>query len=999
MADDTKKVGISTGTPGFDLEGVSRPFQPVEDGSPEVTTPTDRGDMNVDHSVRDLPKKTRETLADYAGRKTSENRYPVDGKSRDVSLTTPNGVPSSLSENINTHRYAPRRDVVSGAPLANDPREALVDTISKGRTEPQRKDGNDLLRDAKGPEVRGYVSAVLKNNRFTVDRPLVSQEDAAEPSEYDPVLQHPKYGAVKASRLAQVGTALSLRASSEPGSQEGNPNSGRQQARSLLPGTNQLGATRVNVTLLRAKDVLDDLTSQSIPSESYISIGDKSWGALNNVQDPFSGLQAVGMIALSTAMTAAVVVAFEGVAALVNVAGSPPSQTRDAAGRYILGASSLDRGSNPSGISGLGNLNIPGNFTQNVFGLRPTTFPFARALRKGLEVFFGFEGSVVGGLKQSASSPGYNVVVARSIIRSSVQIVDTIKNAFRSSSVVSGVRNVISIAEEIRGSRLIAAMNVFAQLGDQALNQSDDDLTFGMTGEVAKVSTIDAIPDGTPGESVSKNRRSSGRTKLAWANNTTPSLYVLPTRILGMSLATKLGGHQTGYGLQEASTRSKYKLLEMSDTNSSNGRIPYSSVSNDGLDVKTIEQQLEAEYVPFYFHDLRTNEIISFHAFIAQLNESFNPEYEKTKALGRSDAVSIYKSTERNIDVRFHVVATSEDDFNDMWVKLNKFVTLVYPQYTQGRSVATEGYEFIQPFSQMMGAGPMIRLRIGDLVRSNYSRFGLARLFGVGSKDTLTLNNQSVDFKLKEDVVKQRIEQLKRTEQKNWNVSVDGISVEALGLNLPLLGGTPQGFAPTMSLAIDSSYVTVTIVQFVDNGESAVVQPQIVSPQDLVVHYGFTEAAARAKVEYLKTVYDNRSVPKTRIIGGRYKIPTSALRVSPMLARSVIDDLSSTVTTQDALDALNSFMSPEKNALVKSFESVKGKGLAGHMTNVSIDWMDKVTWETTPGSRAPKMCTIQFSFSPIHDIEPGLDHNGYNRAPIWPVGWFGQGIDDDKNGR
>jgi hypothetical protein len=39
-----------------------------------------------------------------------------------------------------------------------------------------------------------------------------------------------------------------------------------------------------------------------------------------------------------------------------------------------------------------------------------------------------------------------------------------------------------------------------------------------------------------------------------------------------------------------------------------------------------------------------------------------------------------------------------------------------------------------------------------------------------------------------------------------------------------------------------------------------------------------------------------------------------------------------------------------------------------------------------PGKRAPRSCKVQMSFEPIHDIAPGLDHEGINRAPIYPVG-------------
>jgi hypothetical protein len=95
--------------------------------------------------------------------------------------------------------------------------------------------------------------------------------------------------------------------------------------------------------------------------------------------------------------------------------------------------------------------------------------------------------------------------------------------------------------------------------------------------------------------------------------------------------------------------------------------------------------------------------------------------------------------------------------------------------------------------------------------------------------------------------------------------------------------------------------------------------------------------------------------------------------------------------------AMLQFMNDE-NAVVKSFKSVGGKGLAGFIESLAFDWYDKVTWnvDTPPNpseknsqplaDRAPKMCKITISFSPIHDITPGLDYSGVNRAPIYPVG-------------
>ena len=69
-------------------------------------------------------------------------------------------------------------------------------------------------------------------------------------------------------------------------------------------------------------------------------------------------------------------------------------------------------------------------------------------------------------------------------------------------------------------------------------------------------------------------------------------------------------------------------------------------------------------------------------------------------------------------------------------------------------------------------------------------------------------------------------------------------------------------------------------------------------------------------------------------------------------------------------------------------------GLAAVVTQLGFTWMDAL-WgvgEDGPGNRAPRSCKVQMSFEPIHDIAPGLDHEGFNRAPIYPVGNLVNGI-------
>ena len=91
----------------------------------------------------------------------------------------------------------------------------------------------------------------------------------------------------------------------------------------------------------------------------------------------------------------------------------------------------------------------------------------------------------------------------------------------------------------------------------------------------------------------------------------------------------------------------------------------------------------------------------------------------------------------------------------------------------------------------------------------------------------------------------------------------------------------------------------------------------------------------------------------------------------------------------------SSFMRPENNPFVKAFSSTKGRGIAGVIKNVSFDWMSDFPWETEFNSKAPIGCKISFGFDVIHDLPPGLDHTGYNKAPLYNVGNIMKNISGD----
>ena len=78
-------------------------------------------------------------------------------------------------------------------------------------------------------------------------------------------------------------------------------------------------------------------------------------------------------------------------------------------------------------------------------------------------------------------------------------------------------------------------------------------------------------------------------------------------------------------------------------------------------------------------------------------------------------------------------------------------------------------------------------------------------------------------------------------------------------------------------------------------------------------------------------------------------------------------------------------MKAENNPIVASFEASRGRGLAGFITQLSLDYSES-NWETAEGSRGPQSVGITMTFSPVHDLPLGLDSDGKLLAPSHPIG-------------
>ena len=521
---------------------------------------------------------------------------------------------------------------------------------------------------------------------------------------------------------------------------------------------------------------------------------------------------------------------------------------------------------------------------------------FEESLTGGSKVF-----SVIGVLKLAGliaarllvipltSERGYYMGIFREIVKESGALIRNIGSDPASLLSPTGI-------ESITSSKVVRFIDTLARIGDLVILQAGARDFYNFNGE-------DGISQDDP--------------YLGGFNPTVVTSPKMKTfasqRIRGSRFGTTRGSHLGVSELPSAhlipagyrDLLGGQKKLTSFETTGSTGRT---NLRLKQEEVAKLEDVLDAEYMPFYFQDLRTNEIIAFHAFLDDVSDSYTANYNSTSGYGRIENIHQYKDTKRSVGCTFHIIATNPGDFDYMWWQINKLTTMVYPQWSQGRSLNATldngtDFKFTQPFSQIPTATPVIRLRIGDLIRSNYSRFNLKRLFGYKDTDK------------KQDDTK------------------------------------------------------VSILYYVEPGNYQIA----------------------GETSKMHTVHNKIDLPMS-YVPGNGKIIISAGVNEPLI--TVDKDKIKTGTIIPAGVNVASFYEPEKNSIIRSFESTMGQGLAAVVTSLNFSWMDGL-WgagDDGPGNRAPRSCKVQMNFEPIHDIAPGLDHEGFNRAPIYPVGNLINGI-------
>lgn len=951
----------------------------------------------------DVSQPTKDTVVKYVkdlthgveGGPSNANEFPVGGPaSEPLKLETADGHTPPLSVITNADgqyvqpftRMGRAMESYSNSALADDSPDAPMLTtpgdasfIKKGKQASGDVSGNRVLSNgtdgSPAPQVSDkYVSPILKNNRFSSEKTLASVN--GHDKKFNP--DHPPEGFGSYRRystvgtdlsdgvIAEVGPMLSLRATKElnsisrTGYGKDGPDGTGAKAASLLPGLAQVGAARVTTDDLQVDSVLQALIAGEADPVN-IDAGSSgprkvidlktSYGQMNNVLEQFSGLLPLGMTAAAAAMSIALNLALRAVLAvflLITNASNSNSQKRDDVGRFIPGDSRFNPAFQKVSFP-------PVPLPAKLFGLQETVNPYGDAVTEGIKVFFG--GSIGGSLSRVLESPGFYVTFSRSIVRSAADLARILEDVGRDNP-IQIAENIIGLVDAIKSSKVVAVMNMFAQIGDVSLSQaerlkrfSSDDPSRSGDSEIDNLEGLDAM-----------RSRLKGSLVTAWGASTTSTTLILPNSVAKAMLSAKAGALGS---LQAERTRIQY-----SNT---------SRISTEAID--TIESFLDAEYLPFYFHDLRTNEIVSFQAFLGNLTEDFSANYDGVDGYGRIDTIKLYRSTQRKIGVQFYVAATNQEDFDAMWLKFNKLVTLLYPQWSKGTQLISDGSRFIQPFSQVPTASPVCRVRVGDLWTSNYSKFSLARVFGLGSDETFKLeqfthksDSNVGDFDSAVKAALSKINDNNKELPRDTVWLLEPGDYEAAAQNQGALGAAASAVASVASAV----------------GVKTPTNARVIAR--LRVHTRVAISRAINSQAYAVKILDDEGLPdavkNTDILVSRSHLSLTSETLATMGVResSPTDDPLDQNNKVEKVVNLAQFFSADNNAVVKGFEAAKGRGIACVIENMSLDW-NNVPWETTVlGARAPKMCKITMQMAVIHDIAPGLDANGFNRAPVYSVG-------------
>lgn len=1006
------------------------------------------------------------------------NTYTIQPGSREVLLVDGNGNPSAILDSGNAGANNTSYEDISASAKASfdaTSHTGQLDssgdpfTIKKGKSSDTAPSGRELLKDVDEnldqSAMAKRIQRVLKeNNRFNSDNPFLDPNGSTDennsnltitqvqtqlgvhyPRKFPTAVESPNSSVIDIRNLKKLGALTLLHASGEVVVPK-EPNS-IERFTTLAPGLARLGL-KVPISRFNPinvyKGIDENFTKKA--STGFIGNDDRlSYGSPLNYAAPFDGIASTPSIVACNLLiitVSGIVKAFTAIIAPSNPTGiesfrntGGPRQRRKFLGSY-LGKTDVSNNSLTDAVKNILDLKIDTVQTEN---------DFKACVSRGLNVFFGYgiDGipstsiatNVAGATDKIVKIHGYYNTVLRNIVRSTTDLAlpgiiagagitnkDPGTSAQAANTLVDNF-NPLTFAEKLNNTILLKFVNILATIGDISLNLQRQGADAGEdTGSLSEIlSSIDLIEESdasgrgmNPAVAHAKSRLNNG--KLAWRNTSVKSMYLFPNELFNQS--ERFNQKKSGEIL-EAMSQVGADGDSVNDIQAANF-VPNSLKIDNGSRIKAevveqMENYLEKDYVPFYFHDLRTNEIINFHAFLEDVSDEYRASYDETEGYGRVDKVMTYKNTSRNITLTFKTVATDPEDFDLMWFKVNKLITMVYPQWSEGRQVSWGNNKFTQPFSQYPSASPLIRLRVGDYIKSNRSKFALARLFGVStdpakfSLDRINrAQNGATTFETQRRIVA-AMANIRRTMEgetltpsyQNGDFSILRANAQS-GIRRTSIVGSPTYFR-VADTGGTSTVASRTRPNSPNRRGANSAEVNATANGGLVLHYDTkVTVIGRSDVRGTINSYIVQVSQPAEGQSGQFVVPFDALYpdseyVERKARQQVLGASQNNTNNQTTDEAVNAFLSDTQNPIFQSFQSTSGRGLAGFITSIRLD-SSNALWTTGElNKRAPQLLSIQLEFSPVHDIAPGIDANGFNTAPLYNVGGIMKKLGKEEN--
>jgi hypothetical protein len=924
-------------------------------------------------------------------------------------------------------------------------------TIKKGKLESNAPTGDEIFRSintegANSSFVKRVQHVLIENTRYNGDNPLIKNGNSIDENTIKvATVSYPDLGVygpkkyptptqnitddnrVSIREMKRLGLLTLLGASGDVlPNLPANKNIDAWfaevvSATSIVPGSARLGV-KLPVSRFDANQLMKTMNPNFVRPTNVQMLDGKTnytFGNANTPFTPFAGINSVSSITTATILIA-------------TVAGLLTTFAQIKYKRKPLQNHSKNTPETRHSFLGSSTGTAHDSYDFPLLDLPKTKHEFFACLDEGIKTFFGLDAgqnvnaTVLQSVAQSSemilNAHGYFNTILRQIVRGTSDLIGQTGAAIgvgQNSTFEPKADEIFNqfdpgaVLERLKGQAIVKFINILVTIGDRMIDRK------GAIPEGSSVEDTISLIDSIGGEFLEDNLTIDpsiliAKNKLKNFNNRS-TMSVRNMRSL-LSMPENFANSANALGNKDSANPLKAQIaLNLNNKIVIQNRI-------DTETVKEFEDYLEKDYMPFYFHDLRTNDILSFHAFVGDLNESLDAEYTETEGYGRIGTVPIYKNTKRSISFSFYIVSTGEEDFDEMWYKVNRLAMMLFPQWSEGRQINFAGNKFIQPFSQIPAASPLIRLRIGDLWKTNYSKFTIARLFGLSTDiNQFKIGGMTnVQSNINEQAIRDRAAKI--LQRRNLGAYQEG---EVIKINRSAIGNSRNLFKVIDSAATPPANQLQTrrnpnTFGSLNTGEGNLSLQFDYSTTDWLIPTDDTELRIQRIVNgtqnsesintYLIATVSNVAGSRIRqIISGRqntsqgpvgesFVIPLDVVKNDADIIRaqaiSEIQQQTTTTANDNSNEQQNSNIVQDffnetgnnANPIIKAFKSTEGRGIAGFIKKMTPTY-EQSTWETEKfGGRAPQFLKLQIDFLPIWDVNPGLDYNGAMTAPIWNVG-------------